>query len=66
MDLHTDLTYKHYMFIELIEVASKHQNLELKPLVKVNRAFSLNHFWISLLYLIDCFDLKGNNEILWM
>jgi hypothetical protein len=54
------------MFIELIEVASKHQNLELKPLVKVNRAFSLNHFWISLLYLIDCFDLKDNNEILWM
>lgn len=34
VDLHTDLTFKHYMFIELIEIASKHQDLELKPLVK--------------------------------
>ena len=36
IDLHTDLIYKNYLLIELMNAAHKTPSLELKELVKVN------------------------------
>jgi len=35
IDLHTDLTYKHYLIIELITASSKRPEIKLDRLVKV-------------------------------
>jgi len=35
IDLHTDLTYKHYLIIELITASSKRPEIKLERLVKV-------------------------------
>lgn len=46
VDLNSDLIYKNYLIVELIEVCRKNSNLNLKNLIQVNFAIFLKIFSI--------------------